>query len=251
MEKRYKIGLFFVLVLIAVLLVILMWKRHTMDGFPKEDSLVGQENSNGGAGETDDSAPKSAEELYQVQKMNVLTTCDTVCIYENIDKKDGSVSMAEEALPVKYIGLNREELETMLAQDSLAPTLEEKQKGFKSQHLELFSADKIKVLRIYDTTQGATGFYIMEVNGEICVFELTRRRFTSRPGYTPRACRQRCGMSLKRENLWTANCKCTILLNRTAVEMETEALWQKKSLWLAAGRLALWQQSPRQRTARG
>ncbi len=151
MEKRYKIGLFFVLVLISVLVVVLMWKRHTMDGFPKEEHLV--------------------EELYQVQKMNILTTCDTVCIYENIDKKDGSVSMEEEALPVKYIGLNREELETMLAQDSLAPTLEEKQKGFKSQHLELFSADKIKVLRIYDTAQGATGFYIMEVNGEICVYE--------------------------------------------------------------------------------
>jgi hypothetical protein len=163
MEKRYKIGLFFVLVLISVLVVVLMWKRHTMDGFPKEEHLV--------TDETEDSAPKTAEELYQVQKMNILTTCDTVCIYENIDKKDGSVSMEEEALPVKYIGLNREELETMLAQDSLAPTLEEKQKGFKSQHLELFSADKIKVLRIYDTAQGATGFYIMEVNGEICVYE--------------------------------------------------------------------------------
>ncbi len=156
MEKRYKIGLFFVLVLISVLVVVLMWKRHTMDGFPKEEHLV--------TDETEDSAPKTAEELYQVQKMNILTTCDTVCIYENIDKKDGSVSMEEEALPVKYIGLNREELETMLAQDSLAPTLEEKQKGFKS-------ADKIKVLRIYDTAQGATGFYIMEVNGEICVYE--------------------------------------------------------------------------------
>ncbi len=163
MEKRYKIGLFFVLVLISVLVVVLMWKRHTMDGFPKEEHLV--------TDETEDSAPKTAEELYQVQKMNILTTCDPVCIYENIDKKDGSVSMEEEALPVKYIGLNREELETMLAQDSLAPTLEEKQKGFKSQHLELFSADKIKVLRIYDTAQGATGFYIMEVNGEICVYE--------------------------------------------------------------------------------
>ena len=89
MEKRYKIGLFFVLVLISVLVVVLMWKRHTMDGFPKEEHLV--------TDETEDSAPKTAEELYQVQKMNILTTCDTVCIYENIDKKDGSVSMEEEA----------------------------------------------------------------------------------------------------------------------------------------------------------
>ena len=186
MEKRYKIGLFFVLVLISVLVVILMWKRHTMDGFPKEDNFVEQKHSNvGGADETDDSVPKTAEELYQVQKMNILTTCDTVCIYENIDKKDGSVSMEEQALPIKYIGLNREELETMLAQDSLAPTLEEKQKGFKSQHLELFSADKIKVLRIYDTTQGAAGFYIMEVNGEVCVFEHDKETLYFKTGLHP------------------------------------------------------------------
>lgn len=36
MEKRYKIGLFFVLILISALVVVLMWKRHTMDGFPNE-----------------------------------------------------------------------------------------------------------------------------------------------------------------------------------------------------------------------
>ena len=181
MEKRYKIGLFFVLVLISVLVVVLMWKRHTMDGFPKEDNLVEQKDQ---SSEMQDSG-KTAEELYQVQKMNVLTTCDTVCIYENIDKKDGSVFMEEGTLPVKYIGLNRQELEKLLAQDSLAPTLEEKQKGFKSQHLELFSADKIKVLRIYDTTQGATGFYIMEVNGEICVFEHDKETLYFKTGLHP------------------------------------------------------------------
>ncbi len=181
MEKRYKIGLFFVLVLISVLVVVLMWKRHTMDGFPKEDNLVEQKDQ---SSETQDSG-KTAEELYQVQKMNVLTTCDTVCIYENIDKKDGSVFMEEGTLPVKYIGLNRQELEKLLAQDSLAPTLEEKQKGFKSQHLELFSADKIKVLRIYDTTQGTTGFYIMEVNGEICVFEHDKETLYFKTGLHP------------------------------------------------------------------
>lgn len=158
-----------------------MWKRHTMDGFPKEDNLVEQKDQ---SSEMQDSG-KTAEELYQVQKMNVLTTCDTVCIYENIDKKDGSVFMEEGTLPVKYIGLNRQELEKLLAQDSLAPTLEEKQKGFKSQHLELFSADKIKVLRIYDTTQGATGFYIMEVNGEICVFDHDKETLYFKTGLHP------------------------------------------------------------------
>ncbi len=175
MEKRYKIGLFFVLILISVLVAVLMWKRHTMDGFPNEGARAEQDQD--GTGELsggDDQAPKTAEEIYNVQKMNALTTADTVCIYENIDKKDGSMSVEVGKLPAKYVGLNRTELEELLAEDSLAPTLAEKQKGFKSQHLELFSAEKIKVLRIYDTTKDTTGFYIMEVDGEVCVYEHDR-----------------------------------------------------------------------------
>ncbi len=175
MEKRYKIGLFFVLILISVLVAVLMWKRHTMDGFPNEGARAEQDQD--GTGELsggDDQAPKTAEEIYNVQKMNALTTADTVCIYENIDKKDGSMSVEVGKLPAKYVGLNRTELEELLAEDSLAPTLAEKQKGFKSQHLELFSAEKIKVLRIYDTTKDMTGFYIMEVDGEVCVYEHDR-----------------------------------------------------------------------------
>ncbi len=175
MEKRYKIGLFFVLILISVLVAVLMWKRHTMDGFPNEGARAEQDQD--GTGELsggDDQAPKTAEEIYNVQKMNALTTADTVCIYENIDKKDGSMSVEVGKLPAKYVGLNRTELEELLAEDSLAPTLAEKQKGFKSQHLELFSAEKIKVLRIYDTTKDTTGFYIIEVDGEVCVYEHDR-----------------------------------------------------------------------------
>ncbi len=175
MEKRYKIGLFFVLILISVLVAVLMWKRHTMDGFPNEGARAEQDQD--GTGELsggDGQVPKTAEEIYNVQKMNALTTADTVCIYENIDKKDGSMSVEVGKLPAKYVGLNRTELEELLAEDSLAPTLAEKQKGFKSQHLELFSAEKIKVLRIYDTTKDTTGFYIMEVDGEVCVYEHDR-----------------------------------------------------------------------------
>ena len=179
MEKRYKIGLFFVLALISVLMVVLMWKRHTMDGFPNEGNHVEQNQADpGNPSELDDQIPKTAEEIYQVQKMNVTTTSDTICIYENIDKKDGSMNVEVVRLPAKYIGLNRAQLEGILAQDSLS----ERQKGFKSQHLELFSAEKIKVLRIYDTTQETTGFYIMEVNGEVCVYEHDKTTLYFRTG---------------------------------------------------------------------
>ncbi len=183
MEKRYKIGLFFVLILISILVVVLLWKRHTMDGFPYEGDRTEQNQAESDApSEQEGQSPKTAEEIYQVQLMNVVTTYDTVCIYENIDKKDGSMTVEEGKLPAKYVGLNRGELEKLLAEDSMAPTLVEKQKGFKSQHLELFSAEKIKVLRIYDTTQETTGFYIMEVDGEVCVYKHDKKTLYFKTG---------------------------------------------------------------------
>ena len=106
MEKRYKIGLFFVLLLISVLVVILLYRRNNIDRFSKERNFAEQQRLNIDDLSKIDQQSKTAEEIYQVQKMNVQTTVDTVCIYENIDKKDGSVFMEEEKIPIKYIGLN-------------------------------------------------------------------------------------------------------------------------------------------------
>lgn len=88
MEKRYKIGLFFVLLLISVLVVILLYKRNSMDRRSEENKLAEQQRLNiDELSQIDPQVSRTAEELYQVQKMNVQTTSDTVCIYENIDKK--------------------------------------------------------------------------------------------------------------------------------------------------------------------
>lgn len=88
MEKRYKIGLFFVLLLISVLVVILLYKRNSMDRLSEENKLAEQQRLNiDELSQIDPQVSRTAEELYQVQKMNVQTTSDTVCIYENIDKK--------------------------------------------------------------------------------------------------------------------------------------------------------------------
>lgn len=189
MKKGYKIGLFFMCIVIVVLVVVLVWKRHTMTGFPneniQEEEYVGYDNIH-----SENTANKS-DEIYlydmQVQSGNIITTCDTICVYENIDKKDGAVSTEEKKLPAKYIGLTREQLEELLLQDSQTPTLEDKQKGFQSQHLELFSPDKIKILRIYDTSEDDTGFYIMEVDGEIGVYRKDKKTLYFRTGLNPKA----------------------------------------------------------------
>lgn len=193
MKRGYKIGLFFVCIMIAVLVVVLVWKRHTMSGFPNENIQNNDDIEQGEMGARNMVADKTnaQDELYmqdlQVQSANIVTTCDTICIYENIDKKDGAVSTEEKKLPAKYIGLTREQLEEALLQDSQVPTLEDKQKGFKSQHLELFSPDRIKILRIYDTSKEAAGFYIMEVDGEIGVYRQDKKTLYFRTGLNPKS----------------------------------------------------------------
>ncbi len=173
MKKGYKIGLFFICTTIVILIIILMWKRHTISGFPNENinNEIQQEND---IKNNNSELKKNEIDASQAQKVNIITTEDTVCIYENIDKKDGAVSMSEEAIPEKYIGLDRKELEKALQEDTNTLLLENDTDYFKSQHLELFSPEKIKILRIYDTTSIVDGYFIMEVEGEIRIYEEDR-----------------------------------------------------------------------------
>lgn len=195
MRKGYKIGLFFVCIMIMALVMVLAWKRYVMDGFSNknaqhhdtgENANMGAENILMESNQTDNKEDTDTQDL-QAQSITMVTTCDTICIYENIDKKDGAVSTEEGKLPAKYIGLTRAQLETALLQDSQLMTLENREKGFKSQHLELFSPDKIKVLRIYDTSIETTGFYIMEVDGEIGVYKEDKETLYFKTGLAPEA----------------------------------------------------------------
>jgi phage antirepressor YoqD-like protein len=169
------------LVLIAALIVVLMWKRHTISSFPSEINDTEQENESFSA--TD--LTEQNQIAVQTQQSEIKTTCDTICIYEDIDQKDGSMEVTEAKLPAKYIGLKREELEAALSDDSKVYTLDDKQKGFKSQHLELFSAEQIKILRIYDSSPQLTGYYIMEIDGEIIVYESDKKTLFFRTGLNP------------------------------------------------------------------
>lgn len=195
MRRGYKIGLFFVCIMIMALVAVLAWKRYAKGSFSNENAHYDNAGENAGTGagnsvmELDYTNPGEATDAQdlEAQRVSMVTTCDTICIYENIDKKDGTVSTEEEKLPAKYIGLTRAQLETALLQDSRMLTLEDKEKGFKSQHLELFSPDKIKVLRIYDTSKETTGFYIMEVDGEIGVYREDKETLYFKTGLDPLA----------------------------------------------------------------
>lgn len=179
MRKEYKISLFFMILLVAVLSLVLVWRRQMLNSAQNKNNDIELQNV---PIDTKEMPYNELDEITQVQRVDDITTSDTICIYENIDKKDGSTSIEEQKLPPKYIGLKREALEKALEEDCKALTLEDKEKGFQSQHLELFSSDRIKILRIYDTTKELTGYYIMALNGEICVYKNDKKTLYFKTG---------------------------------------------------------------------
>ncbi len=164
MKKGYKIGLFFALLLIGLLIILIMckryiWKEQFIEKTPKQNTELSGE------------APDSLGRASASSQSAVRTTCDTLCIYEDIDKKDGHIVISEEKIPAKYIDMTRSELEKALYEDAKYHSLTEKEKGFQSQHLELFSNEAVKIVRIYDTTVKTDGYYIMAVDHEVWIYK--------------------------------------------------------------------------------
>ncbi len=164
MKKGYKIGLFFALLLIALLIILIVWKRYTWKEQLSDEML--DQNT-----EIATEVPDTTNKASASSQNMIRTTCDTVCIYEDIDQKDGTVVISEERIPGKYIDMTRSELERALYDDSKQLSLVDKERGFQSQHLELFSGEQVKIVRIFDTTVEEIGYYILAVEDEIWVYK--------------------------------------------------------------------------------
>ena len=145
MRQGYKISLFFACIAVLVLIALILLKRHAL--YQSEEVPFIEE------------IQEEQDDITQVQNTDIRITCDTICMYEDFDKKDGTVSYEEVRMPGKYIGMNRVEME------------KDKERGFESQHLELFSKERVKIVRIYDTTPEVSGYYIMAVDHEIWIYQ--------------------------------------------------------------------------------
>ncbi len=157
MRQGYKISLFFACIAVLALIALILLKRHAL--YQSEEVPFIEE------------IQEEQDDITQVQNTDIRITCDTICMYEDFDKKDGAVSYEEVRMPGKYIGMNRVEMEKALWDDSRVLSLEDKERGFESQHLELFSKERVKIVRIYDTTPEVSGYYIMAVDHEIWIYQ--------------------------------------------------------------------------------
>ncbi|MBQ7943383.1 MAG: hypothetical protein IJ326_04895 [Lachnospiraceae bacterium] len=171
MKLGYRIGLFLLLAMIAVVLVLLMWKRQTTDELQQMENQSEIERIED---ETVYDEIKPDIGTSQAQNFRELTTCNTICVYENLDKSNNMITLVEEKLPGKYIDMDREQLAAALAEDSQVLTLEEKEKGFCSQSLISFSSDRVKIARVYDTSVEEQGFYLMAIDHYVWVYKQDR-----------------------------------------------------------------------------
>ncbi|MCH5250145.1 MAG: hypothetical protein J1E98_09435 [Lachnospiraceae bacterium] len=98
-------------------------------------------------------------------------TADTVYLVGKINLSDGTIEEGEEAVPVKYIGLDRSSLLKELEEYNKNPPLSELKNGFTNIELTAFSKDRVVICKYYETEPEEEGFYLMVADHFVIVYK--------------------------------------------------------------------------------
>lgn len=98
-----------------------------------------------------------------------VVTADTAYLVEKVDLVSGTVNETEESIPLKYIGLNREELIQELEAYDNNPPLTELEQGFETIELTAFSKDRVAICKYYKLEEDK-GYYLMVADHFIVVY---------------------------------------------------------------------------------
>lgn len=98
-----------------------------------------------------------------------VVTADTAYLVEKVDLVKGTVKETEESIPLKYIGLDREELIQELEAYDNNPPLTELEQGFETIELTAFSKDRVAICKYYKLEEDK-GYYLMVADHFIVVY---------------------------------------------------------------------------------
>ena len=116
------------------------------------------------------------EQVIDTAVENVpVVTADTTYLIEEINLADGSIREKQEAVPVKYIGLDRESLIKELESYDRNPPLSEQEMGFETIELTAFSKDRVVICKYYKEEE-PKGYYLMVEDHFIVVYEEDKQR---------------------------------------------------------------------------
>lgn len=97
-------------------------------------------------------------------------TADTLYLVERVNLTDGTIEEQEEQIPIKYIGLDREELISELNSYDKNPPLAELEQGFETIELTAFSKDRVVVCKYYKAEEEKV-YYLMVADHFVVVYE--------------------------------------------------------------------------------
>ena len=116
------------------------------------------------------------EQVIETAVENVpVVTADTTYLIEEINLADGSIREKQEAVPVKYIGLDRESLIKELESYDRNPPLSEKEMRFETIELTGFSKERVVICKYYKEEE-PKGYYLMVEDHFIVVYEEDKQR---------------------------------------------------------------------------
>ncbi len=95
---------------------------------------------------------------------------NTKLVVESYDLNDYTLSIANEELPLEYIGLTRDELIASISDYCNYPTEEDITAGFESMQLISFSEDKVIVRKSFKPVILPEHFYLMAENHYVSVY---------------------------------------------------------------------------------
>lgn len=128
----------------------------------------------GGVWEDGETEPQEQVIEAAVETVPVVTA-DTMYLIEEVNLADGTIQEKQEAVPVKYIGLDRESLIRELESYDRNPPLTELEMGFETIELTAFSKDRVVICKYYkEETQ--KGYYLVVEDHFIVVYEEDRQR---------------------------------------------------------------------------
>lgn len=118
---------------------------------------------------------REEDSLQAVSAGKDLISADTRFIVKRFDLTDSSRDEAEEELPEKYIGMDREAFLAEMEEYEKSPTLDDRSQGFLSMSVERFSGEEVVIQKNYESSEKNTEFYLAVENNYVVVYEADKK----------------------------------------------------------------------------
>ncbi len=110
------------------------------------------------------------EEVTTALQNEEIVTADTKLITIEYDLKTKTQVASESNIPIKYIGLNREEFIEEMEVYEMSPALPDIRKGFHSLSVNSFSRQQIEIQKNYLQNETKMHYYIVSKDNKLVVY---------------------------------------------------------------------------------